>query len=94
MIRIEYSKKNQYLSVHFFKKVFDFKPTTQDGIHSTSLEILIYEKKKRRIYTPEDYHAYMPYNIGFDKSIEALAKMLTEYGSDVLKGKKWQGSEE
>ncbi len=94
MIGVIYSKKNNYLRINFYKDTDKFPPTTQDGRHSLGLETLIYRKKKRRIYCPEDYDDFMPSKLGFENSMEKVSSMLLEYGSDILRGKKWKGWEQ
>jgi hypothetical protein len=91
LVCIIYSKKNDYLQVTFYKEIFQFSPTTQDGKHSLGLDDLIYRKKKRRIYSPEDYDDFMPSKIGFENSLKKISEMLLEFGSNILKGKKWKG---
>lgn len=91
LLVITYSKKNDYVSVNFFKKIHQFKPTTQDGFNNISLDHLIYHKKKRRTYCKEDYDDFMPSQIGIENSLKKISEMLVEYGNDILVGKKWKG---
>lgn len=90
-VSVVYSKKNNYLQVTFYKKIFHFLPTTQDGKHSLGLDHLIYRNKKRQIYHSEDYDDFMPKKIGFENSIKEISKMVIEFGGDILKGKDWKG---
>jgi hypothetical protein len=91
MIVVEYSKKNEYLSVIFYKDIYRFQPTTQDGVNSTSLDYLIRDKNKRKVYVENDYDIFMPFKIGEEKSFKMVSGLLLEYGNEILNGKKWKG---
>ena len=89
LVRLEYSKKNDYIDVCIYNNISTVKPGVYSSKHSVSLGHLMY-KYKPGYNDKQDYEAIMPKVIGFEKSVEELAKLAKQYAWDILLEKKWE----
>ena len=88
LVRLEYSKKNDYIDVFVYNNISKIKPGEQRQDNSVSLTTLMFGSKPGYNFE-KDYKSIMPSQIPIENSIRILAEFFLEYATDILSGKKW-----
>lgn len=84
LVRIGLAYRHENIEVFIFENPRLHPPTSQDNKHSISLPELIYKKNKKAFLNDAEYEKLMPLEIGYNKSLEKISSLLSEYGRDIL----------